>query len=83
MFAEPDGKTKFPSVQATTEPRTGELTAAEHVRVRTEHDLRAGVERCRGELALALRRVGMELRAPVEPADDDVRATRRAARTAA
>ena len=70
--AEFAGKTKFPSVHATTEWRVGERDRAEHVRVGAEDDLRARVERRRRELLLALRRDGMQLGAPVEPADDDI-----------
>ena len=70
--AELAGKTKLPSVQATTESARRRADCTEHVGVGAEDDLRAGVERSCRELLLTLRRAGMQLGAPVEPADDDV-----------
>ena len=52
---------------------------AEHVRVRAEHDLGAGVQARGGEQLLARVRLRVELGAPVEEAHDDVGAAERGA----
>ena len=52
--------------------RARPVDPAEHVRVRAEHDLSAAVQACGRELLLARVRLGVQLEAPVEEADDDI-----------